>query len=140
MGNIKQFTTILKNWIIPKGSSGVVFIYKLQWNEEYWNEPLTFDPDRFLASEDHSKNFLAFSQAERYYITQSPDLYPIEMLWIDVNKHVKKQELKNINELCARIEGAWCFNYRWDRCIRFIESMPRRYAAVLRNKDVATKY
>lgn len=40
---------------------------------------------------------------------QSPDLNPIEMLWIDVNKHVKKQELKNINELYVRIEEAWCF-------------------------------
>lgn len=30
------------------------------------------------------------------------------MLWIDMNKHVKKQELKNINELYARIEEAWC--------------------------------
>ncbi|KAF7382245.1 hypothetical protein HZH66_013677 [Vespula vulgaris] len=38
----------------------------------------------------------------------NPDLNPIEMLWIDMNKHVKKQELKNINELYARIEEAWC--------------------------------
>lgn len=69
ISNIKRFTSILKNWIITKGSSGVVYIYKLQWNEEYWNESLTFDPDRFLASEDHSKIFLAFSQAERYCIS-----------------------------------------------------------------------
>lgn len=34
-------------------------------------------------------------------------LNPIEMLWIDVDKHIKRKKITNLRRLCARIEEDW---------------------------------
>ncbi|CAK9829709.1 Transposable element Tcb1 transposase [Anthophora retusa] len=64
---------------------------------------------------------------------------PIEMLWIDVDKHVKQQNPKNIDELYSIVQEAWN-SILASRCARLIESMPRRCAAVIKNKGLHTKY
>jgi hypothetical protein len=70
---------------------------------------------------------------------QLPDLNPIEMLWIDVEKEVKKKKPKNLNDLYRIIQEVWD-NIPIDRCIRLIESMPRRCAEVIKQMGMATKY
>jgi len=61
------------------------------------------------------------------------------MLWIDVDKYVKEQKPKNIEELYTIIQEAWN-SIPASRCARLIESMPQRCAAVIRNKGLHTKY
>jgi hypothetical protein len=70
---------------------------------------------------------------------QSPDLNPIEMMWIDVEKEIKKVKPKNLDDLYAVIEQAWN-KIPMERCIRLIESMPRRCAEVIKKKGMNTKY
>ncbi|CAK9819099.1 Transposable element Tcb1 transposase [Anthophora quadrimaculata] len=70
---------------------------------------------------------------------QSPDLNPIEMLWIDVDHEIKRRKPKNIQDLFEMIEEAWK-SIPVDRCIRLINSMQRRCAEVIKNKGYATKY
>lgn len=71
--------------------------------------------------------------------SQSPDLNPIEMLWIDIDKAIKEKKPTNIDNLYAAIQNAWN-NISMDRCIRLIESMPRRCQEVIRNKGLHIKY
>jgi len=70
---------------------------------------------------------------------QSPDLSPIEMLWIDVDKEIKRQKPKNLDELERMIKEAWK-SIPIDRCIRLIKSMPRRCTEVIKNNGYATSY
>lgn len=70
---------------------------------------------------------------------QSPDLNPIEMLWIDIDKEIKLKKPKNINDLYKTIENAW-HSISIDRCIRLINSMQRRCAAVIKANGKTTKY
>lgn len=82
--------------------------------------------------DDHNVNIMKWP-------AQSPDLNPIEMLWLDVEKQIKQQKPKNIHELNTVIEKSWN-SIPVDRCIRLIKSMPRRCAEVLRQNGRATKY
>lgn len=70
---------------------------------------------------------------------QSPDLNPIENLWNDVEQHITAVKPKNLNELWLEIQKAW-YAIPKERCMGLVESMPRRCAAVLKNKGYPTKY
>ncbi|CAK9832675.1 Transposable element Tc1 transposase, partial [Anthophora retusa] len=70
---------------------------------------------------------------------QSPDLNPIEMLWNDVGRAVSTQKPSNLNDLFDIIHKAWN-DIDINRCIRLIESMPRRCAEVIKMKGKATRY
>lgn len=66
---------LIRNWIsipgeytLPKGSSAVLGIIKTHRSEEYWHEPLKFDPERFLPEEiakRHPYCYLPFSAGPR---------------------------------------------------------------------------
>ncbi|EPB78583.1 hypothetical protein ANCCEY_02323 [Ancylostoma ceylanicum] len=64
---------------------------------------------------------------------QSPDLNPIENLWIDVNEAIKREKPKNIKELYETIENAW-YDIPTERCQKLVDSMPRRCAAVIKSE------
>ena len=70
---------------------------------------------------------------------QSPDLSPIEMLWIDVDKETKRRKPRNLAELEAVVKEAWAAIPN-DRCVRLIKSMPRRCQEVIKNKGYSTSY
>ena len=70
---------------------------------------------------------------------QSPDLNPIEMLWINVEKEVKEKKAKNLNNLYRFIKEIWDI-IPIDRFIGLIESMHCRCAEVIKQKGMATKY
>ena len=61
---------------------------------------------------------------------------------IDVEREFKQKKaktLKNLNNLCEIIEEVWVKIFI-DHCLRLIESIHHRYAAVIRQKGMATKY
>lgn len=70
---------------------------------------------------------------------QSPDLNPIENLWNDVEQHVMREKPKNLADLWKEVEKARN-GISVDRCMALVESMPRRLAAVIKNKGYPTKY
>ncbi|XP_066592042.1 cytochrome P450 4C1-like [Prorops nasuta] len=54
--------------ILPSGSSIGIIIYKVHRDEKYWNEPLKFDPDRFLPVNSvnrHPYTYIPFSGGSR---------------------------------------------------------------------------
>lgn len=49
-------------------------------------------------------------------------LNPIEMLWINIDKFVKQQKLKNLEELYTVIQDGWN-SIPIKRCFQLIQSM-----------------
>ena len=72
---------------------------------------------------------------------QSPDLNPIENLWDHLKMKLGEYEraASGMEELWERVEKEWN-KIDTDVCQRLIESMPRRFEAVLRVKGGHTKY
>jgi hypothetical protein len=72
---------------------------------------------------------------------QSADLAPIEHLWGHLKNRLKEydQPASGVLELWERVEKEW-ENIKPEVCQRLIESMPRRVAAVIRDKGGYTKY
>lgn len=70
---------------------------------------------------------------------QSPDLNPIEHLWGDVKKYVSEKKPSNAKALWRTVQDAWS-TIPVNRCRDLIDSMPRRCAAVVKNRGFSTKY
>ena len=73
--------------------------------------------------------------------SQSPDINPIEHLWVDLKKALQKcpKLPKGVHELWDRVVGEWN-NISPETCQNFIESIPRRMQAVIKVKSGHTKY
>jgi hypothetical protein len=72
---------------------------------------------------------------------QSPDLNPIEHLWVLLKFRLEEYETepKSIHELWSRIEVEW-EKISKEECLNLIKSMPRRIEALLKAKGGYTKY
>ena len=70
---------------------------------------------------------------------QSPDLNPIENLWNIMLREVRKKEPKNKTQLLQVLEEEWK-KIPTDTCIKLVDSMPKRMAAVIASKGYPTKY
>ena len=72
---------------------------------------------------------------------QSPDLNPIEHLWIELKRRLGqyKEQPKGMLELERRVDEVWA-QIPVSTCQALIESMPRRIAAVIKAKGGNTKY
>ncbi|CAK9801681.1 Transposable element Tcb1 transposase [Anthophora quadrimaculata] len=70
---------------------------------------------------------------------QSPDLNPIEHLWDKLGRRVTNKKHSNKRDLFKTLSEEWNKIPR-DTIIGLIESMPRRCAAVIIFKGMATKY
>jgi transposase len=72
---------------------------------------------------------------------QSPDLNPIEHLWVHLKRRLSDHESMptSVHELWVRLEQEWSA-IPASACTRLIESMPRRIVGVLRAKGGYTKY
>jgi hypothetical protein len=73
--------------------------------------------------------------------SQSPDLNPIEHLWVWLKRRLNQYEHppSGMIELWERIEAEWD-KIGMDKCLRLIESMRRRIEAVLKAKGMWTDY
>ncbi len=73
------------------------------------------------------------------WLSQSPDLNPIEMLWKDLKQAVHRRKHNNITEL------KWFCTEEWaeiptNRCAGLISIYKKRFAAVIAAKRVHTRY
>ena len=73
--------------------------------------------------------------------SQSPDLNPIEHLWVHLKRALQKYSTspKGVHELWDRVEVEWN-EIAAEACQNLIESMPRRIKAVIRANGGHTKY
>src|SRR5882762_11828674 len=72
---------------------------------------------------------------------QSPDINPIEHLWVDLKKALNKypNPANGVHELWERVVEEWN-KIPPETCQNLIESMPRRIQAVIKAKGGHTKY
>ncbi|WKX90415.1 hypothetical protein Q1695_009343 [Nippostrongylus brasiliensis] len=70
---------------------------------------------------------------------QSPDLNPIEHLWNDVDRVVKRLNPPNLDELEAIIKEMWRA-VPVERCPRLVDAMRNRCLAVIKSKGYPIKY
>lgn len=69
----------------------------------------------------------------------SPDLSPIENIWIEIDKKLAKLRISSLAELEDTLHRLWGEIDRQD-ILAHIESMPRRVAAVVAARGGYTKY
>lgn len=72
---------------------------------------------------------------------QSPDLNPIEHLWDELERRLRKRENipRNKQELFSALKEEW-FNIEPPVLANLIDSMPRRVKAVLKSRGMPTRY
>lgn len=70
---------------------------------------------------------------------QSPDLNPIENLWADVERSLSSKKATNQNDLFKNIQEAWK-KIPLKRCQDLVATLPKRCAAVFKNRGYPTKY
>lgn len=72
---------------------------------------------------------------------QSPDLNPIEHLWNEVQRRLRKNtvHISSVSSLWMAVEDAWN-TIEQSICEQLIRSMPNRVAAVIKAKGGYTKY
>jgi transposase len=91
------------------------------------------------------------SRAVRDYLTaeqiqvldwpgNSPDLNPIENLWHIVIKKVAEKQPSSTKALVESIKNVWSTEISQAYCQSLVYNMPKRIAAVIKNKGGATKY
>ena len=80
---------------------------------------------------------------------QSPDLNPIENLWVDFKEQFHKAFLQlglpistqaDVTEYCKELLRQVWRDQEWDMIMKLVESMPQRVAAVIAAKGEITKY
>ncbi len=69
----------------------------------------------------------------------SPDLNPIENLWVIVKRKMRNKRPKNADELKAIVKETWA-SIPPQQCHKLITSMPCRIEAVIKAKGAPTKY
>ncbi|XP_043494016.1 licodione synthase-like isoform X3 [Polistes fuscatus] len=67
---LSRDTKVNDNVVIPKNCNLVISIFTLHRKDKYWNDPLRFNPDRFLPGNFNSKCFIPFSFGKRGCIGQ----------------------------------------------------------------------
>ncbi|CAB4375557.1 unnamed protein product [Rhizophagus irregularis] len=73
---------------------------------------------------------------------QSPDLNPIENLWSELERHLRKDGsiiITNKTSLWEKIQTSWN-NIETEVCTKLIETMPRRIEDVIKQKGGYTKW
>lgn len=70
---------------------------------------------------------------------QSPDLNPIEHLWEELDRRIRKRVIRNRNDLKTALQEEWN-NIPSNVTKNLVDSMPRRLNAVIKAKGYPTKY
>lgn len=70
---------------------------------------------------------------------QSPDMNPIEHLWDELGRRLKKRHIRSKSELKTALEEEWA-QIQPSVTKKLVESMPRRMKAVINSKGNATSY
>lgn len=70
---------------------------------------------------------------------QSPDCNPIEHLWEELDRRIRKRQISNEEDLKKALQEEWQ-NIPSETTKKLVESMPKRLEAVINNKGYPTKY
>ena len=70
---------------------------------------------------------------------RSPDLNPIENLWVWIDRKLQTKVITNKDQLNEAIREAW-LEIPAELCKALVESMPRRMAACIKANGGHTKY
>ena len=70
----------------------------------------------------------------------SPDLNPIENLWMIMKRKVRNYQPKSLQDLIFYIKRVWCQEITPQLCQKLVNSMPSRVSAVLKNGGYPAKY
>uniref|UniRef100_A0A8R1IE73 Tc1-like transposase DDE domain-containing protein n=1 Tax=Caenorhabditis japonica TaxID=281687 RepID=A0A8R1IE73_CAEJA len=71
--------------------------------------------------------------------SQSPDFNPIEHMWDELERRLKGVRASNVNQKFAQLEAAWK-SIPMTVVQTLLDSMPRRFQAVIDAKAYPTKY
>lgn len=71
--------------------------------------------------------------------SQSPDLNPIENLWVELKRGLDGKTFRNKNQLWKDVKKKW-EAISIEKCQKFIESMPRRVQCILNNNGGHSGY
>ena len=73
------------------------------------------------------------------WLSQSPDLNPIEQIWELIDRKLDKSHVKIKETLLSEIKRSW-ETIRVDMLKKYIETMPERCRAIIKAKGGYTKY
>ena len=126
--NGEKYKEIMKDVMLPYARC----VMPPQWVFQHDNDPkhTARIVKKFL--QDESVNVM-------FWPAQSPDLNPIENLWENVNRRIRREKCSRLDNLWEQIEKAW-YETPVVECEKLVNSMNRRCASVLKNKGFSTKY
>jgi hypothetical protein len=70
----------------------------------------------------------------------SPDLNPIENLWMCIKYRLRKNNVTTLKSLKEIIEKIWYEDLPIENLKTLVDSMPNRIKEVIKSKGAATKY
>lgn len=73
------------------------------------------------------------------WVSSSPDLSPIETLWHEMKKVLRKHPARTIPELKQKLQDIWD-SFTPEYCQDLISSMPQRISDVIKNKGDVTQW
>ncbi|ORD93280.1 TCB2 [Hepatospora eriocheir] len=73
------------------------------------------------------------------WASQSPDLNPIENLWVIIKRRLKGIEFNSINEMKEIVQEVWQ-NIDTNICVNLVNSMSKRIKGVIKAKGGHSKY
>ncbi|RZC38940.1 p450 domain containing protein, partial [Asbolus verrucosus] len=101
----------LKDHTLPAGSGVAIPIFFLHRDPDLWNDPLTFDPDRFLPEEvakRHRYSYLPFSGGPRNCIGFRYAMMAMKIILSTILRHYRivSTEYKSISEIKLKCDVA----------------------------------